>query len=133
MVNIPQSAKDPIRDGLASTAHAIRFFRRAILALGHLQGAKPIAANLELTAHRLDAMWHHVETRMTHDGQDALFIGLNVLDAGLASLADGVRKVRQACGETQPPQAREQGWFTLDELEPEQTERAFAAAASKLP
>lgn len=116
MVNIPQSAQDPIRDGLASTAHAIRFFRRTVLALDHLPTAKPVAASLELTAHRLDAMWHDVETRMTHDGQDALFIGLNVIEAGLASLADSVRQVRQACQGTQPTQA--ESWLTVDEPEP---------------
>jgi len=103
MVERGRTVHDAMHDGMQATVHAIASFTEGCLALQGLPEAGPIKPHLAVTISRLEAMRRDLEARARHGpNPDALFIGLNLAQAGLSSLTAAVREMREACHRLQP-------------------------------
>ena len=123
-VQLSDQAAREVRDALLATSRALGHYAAACRRLRSEPEAAPLATQLDRSIARLEAMQRDMIERGRHSKTpDALFVGLNVAQAGLSSLADAVGEVRQACWALFPHPEPEQGWFVDAQDDPEQASR----------
>lgn len=100
-----------MRDGLTATAMAMGCFAQACRAMQEMREAAPVREQLDRSIRRLEAMRRDLESRSRAQGQDALFVGLLVGEAGLQSLAGAMATMRGAYQDLHPRPMPKPGWF----------------------
>lgn len=95
---------------------AIADFERAC---EHLKAMGTGAEGQQLgrSVRRLEAIRADLETRIRHGTQDALFVGLNVAQAGLSSVTDALGEMREAYSMMQPHDEPPRGTYREEEEE----------------
>src|SRR5688572_23112194 len=119
MAAVVPDAHDSMRKALDATRLAIRHYAEACRAIQQLPHPSLAASLLDLNIRRLKAMEADLQRktnpRATTDG---LYTNLNVVHAGLLSLADASGRLRHIYRQAMPVEPPVEGWFIDDALEP---------------
>jgi hypothetical protein len=106
---VTEEARKALQDGMRLASMAVACFGSACRGLADMGTAE--RGRIDAALHRLEAIRMDLERRSAHVSQDALFIGLNVAEAGLSSVTDALGEMREAYIATQPRAEPPQGTY----------------------
>jgi hypothetical protein len=117
MLELSQTAERSLRTGLDESQRAISALLEACAEVR--ASAPPQAqAQLDLAIVRLNAIQRDLRSRALHPGGDALYVGLTVTQAALASLTESFGAMRHGLRQLMPITEPPQGWFVDASDEP---------------
>lgn len=131
MVVVVPEPTDSMHNALQATRSALHHYAAACEAIQQLPQPSVASRLLELNIRRLKAIEADLRiSRSARSTPDALYTRLNVLHAGLLSLADATGRLRHAYKEALPISPPAEGWFT-DEAAVEGTTDQMSTAAEE--